>query len=34
MDIKFFFGVFQSNSKMKKKCIYVFFGHFPVTRNK
>ena len=32
MDIKFFFGVFQSSSKMKKIIIiyvYMFLGNFP-----
>ena len=25
----FFFGVFQSSSKMKKKNVYMFLGDFP-----
>ena len=30
MDIKFFFfSVFQSNSQMKKKYVYMFLGDFP-----
>ena len=35
MDINFFFGVFQSSSKMKKNIyiyVYMFLGDFPTAK--